>query len=859
MHVRPSAGIGIGAVTTRTPVRRQVLVVAAAALAASLALLPLAAVVRAAGPTMTARVLLGGNVRIGSWAAIAVDFVNDGPAVSGELQLTGGSQGRTRYSTPIDLPTGSRKSVTLYAQPSTFRSAFDLVLVNADGAQVAASSLKVINHDALSPLVGVVAERPQGIVPGVTAALATTTGQPAASVVALSVADLPDRVEGWQSLDRLVWQDVSFDKLSSAQLGALRGWVATGGRLVLVGGTSGSGTFAALPDELLPFRPSATVDITTKEMAALVGTLPKGATPLPAVAGTLLQGRVLARSGDLVAAASEPFGRGNVTFLGFDPTTAWLANSSVAGVVWRLAIPVSGVAQQLNPGTLGDDTQIVQALYDLPTLDLPPIELLLAVLIVYTLLIGPLNYLVLKRLDRRELAWVTMPSLVLLFSVGSYGLGQNLHGTDTVVNELSIVRGTAGTDAGRAQLFVGLFSPSRRSFDLDLNGPVLVTSPASDFQQSASQAGLDVVQGETARVRGLEVTVSALRAFRGEMPATAPLIESDLRLDGSTITGTVTNRSGRTLESPAVVIGSTLVRLDTLADGAAARVSVRLQPLAYGPPLSELLFGSLPVDDAVSARSLAVRRAMLDQLTQGAQKIPSISPAGESPYLVAFGSDPVVAVSVGTERPQSVADTLYLIDLPLRVRGGVVLGDPLVGRQVVDSTANWATDDGASLSLGDGTMTVSYQAAPLDGELKPTKLTVAMLGGGGSGDLPAPLPQPLPEAEPGAAGGTSGGTAVAGGSTSGGGASGPGGGVNAPGPDGKFGQGVPTFELFDRAAGRWVAFAQLQMGQSAVIADPGHFVDASGGLLVRFTYADPQHTGQQAYFDFEVKIEGVVQ
>jgi hypothetical protein len=49
------------------------------------------------------------------------------------------------------------------------------------------------------------------------------------------------------------------------------------------------------------------------------------------------------------------------------------------------------------------------------------------------------------------------------------------------------------------------------------------------------------------------------------------------------------------------------------------------------------------------------------------------------------------------------------------------------------------------------------------------------------------------------------------------------------------------------------------MGQSAVIDHAVKFVDASGAVLVRFSYADPQQTGQQAYFDFEVSIEGTVE
>ena len=73
--------------------------------------------------------------------------------------------------------------------------------------------------------------------------------------------DLPERVEAWGGLDRLVWQDLDSNRLTTGQLDALRGWVAGGGRLVIVGGTAGPNSLSAFPDALLPYRPTATLDI----------------------------------------------------------------------------------------------------------------------------------------------------------------------------------------------------------------------------------------------------------------------------------------------------------------------------------------------------------------------------------------------------------------------------------------------------------------------------------------------------------------------------------------------------------------------------------------------------------------------
>ena len=87
----------------------------------------------------------------------------------------------------------------------------------------------------------------------------------------LTIGDLPERAEGWGVLDRLVWQDVDSNQLKLEQLDALRRWLAAGGRLVIVGGSAGIGTLSAFPDQILPYRPTATLDIDPSSLVSLLG------------------------------------------------------------------------------------------------------------------------------------------------------------------------------------------------------------------------------------------------------------------------------------------------------------------------------------------------------------------------------------------------------------------------------------------------------------------------------------------------------------------------------------------------------------------------------------------------------------
>ena len=135
-------------------------------------------------------------------------------------------------------------------------------------------------------------------------------------------------------------------------------------------------------------------------------------------------------------------GSGVVTVIGFDPSTDWIADANVADTFWRRLIP-QRTSQGLN---LTSDGDLVNAVAQLPALALPPVGGLFAILGLYILLVGPINYLVLRRLGHREWAWATIPALIAIFAIGAYGFGASLRGSSVIVNEVALVRGAPGHD-----------------------------------------------------------------------------------------------------------------------------------------------------------------------------------------------------------------------------------------------------------------------------------------------------------------------------------------------------------------------------------------------------------------------------
>ena len=678
-----------------------------------------------------------------------------------------------------------------------------------------------------------------GVVPEVLAAVTSPNGPPA--VVPLSVADLPSRVEAWGAIDRLVWQDVESSTLNAEQLVALRAWLGAGGRLVVLGGSTGGSTLSAFADGILPYRPDGTVDVPAAELVGLVGALPDTARPVTAIGGASSRGTILARAGHRIVAAEAPVGSGSVTLVGFDPTVDWLRGGRNAEALWRRILPTAGIGS-LNPLSLGDDSQIVTALNNLPAVQLPPIEQLFVLLLAYIALVGPINYLVLRRIDRREWAWLTMPALVAVFAVASYALGASIKGTDIVVNELAVVHAAVENDRGVGQVYVGVFSPTRRQYEVQVPNGALLSNPVSQLRADAFEQPLDVITGEPSRLRNYLVGANSLRGFRAETVVSTPRIEARMTFSEGRLRGEITNRSDVALEVPAVVLGDGVAVMPTLAPGQTHAVDVAVTgESVFDKQLSQRILGVGVPTDAAAQRQLATRRAVIDQLTQYGDFGRGVSSiGGDGPMLVAWRPTPAVGVQLAGEKPNNVGETLLMWPLPMSVSGPATFPAALVRSTLISSDTADGGQQGENLQIGRGTMTVDYRPISSGGTFRVSKLAVSLNQGDGlpMGDPEGAPVQPLTKQpdqddpvgprEPAAV---------------------PGDGGMKPEFDG-----LPEVQLFDRVAGRWMEFAPFTPQVAREIANPERYVDSGGSVLVRFVNRSEQLT----FFRMQVRLEGEV-
>ena len=380
------------------------------------------------GVELQARVGFDGFIKSEYWVPVYLNVANSGPSVEGELRVTAnaGTFGdEVVYSSPISLPTQSNKRVVIYVNlPRVSTPTIELVANNGD-------VVKELTVQAPTPV-----ER-EGILYGVVSSDPgefemldrVDAGRPSVGVAFLGIEDLPETAVSWTALDVLIFNDIDTGTLSSAQREALESWIQTGGQLVVTGGPGWQKTTASLAD-LLPVSVSGSESVADlPALSDAVGEPFRDQGPYLVSTSSLRGGELLFYQDSLPLLAMQEMGRGAVFFLALDPKLAPMLDWDGSELVWGA---IASRIPNAPPwgGPFQNSYAAGTAVTSLPSLALPSAWQLILFLLAYTLLIGPVNYMILKRRNQLERAWLTIPAIIIIFSGVAYVTGFQLRGNE---------------------------------------------------------------------------------------------------------------------------------------------------------------------------------------------------------------------------------------------------------------------------------------------------------------------------------------------------------------------------------------------------------------------------------------------
>lgn len=559
---------------------------------------------------LSAEAGFGGYVKPAAWTPVRISVSNSGDGAEAEVLLTSSnSESTARSVSRVSLVRGARRTVTLYAPPGMTTLKVDVLIDGRTLATTSPSGRPLAEGDRLSLTVSEPLDAFNFLGDGRTPAGGRSY------VAQARVEQLPESGPALDAVDVIVLNNVDTSQMSTAQRNALRAWLVSGGHLIVGGGPGARLTSAGLLD-ILPAavegallnvqqpravmadfaRPNSTsltptAILTANEQAvapaAQLRLLLDDARVLASAAAQATQGAAAA-SGDFPLAVRRELGRGLLDQLAFDPAVGAWTDTNDARLARRdffAALTGGRFDVPMQLAMPKSDGFALTASRSMPVSVLPPASLIALFLGVYVFAIGPLNFLVLRRLRRLEWAWVTIPALVTAFTLVGSAMGVQTRGNDPRMHRLSVMTGDVRVAQMRTNMVSGVFAPRRLATSVAVGNTLAVPlNPPNTQTNTRNPVMLEV--SEPNRMDNVVVENNDVKSFYGVGNADAPRVAATLQFapaqpnQPARVTGEISNGSSSDFRDCVLIVGRDYQAVGDLPAGATTSADVLLQQSA---------------------------------------------------------------------------------------------------------------------------------------------------------------------------------------------------------------------------------------------------------------------------------------
>lgn len=662
-----------------------------------LGLMPLLMAAAAHGAvTWTATLGFGGTVPAQGWCPVLVDIQNDGAAAKARVTVPAESADRNPNSRremfgdrqlicsrAIELPAGGRLRCFLYV-PNTSDTSVGLT-VGPDRYHTRVFG-RTYSRNLGSPFgtIVVIGGGPQRLLqeldgqPIQPTADGDDDGHPAygplISVAHVPWSDLPDRWIGWSGVTAVVLGDRQWAGASPEARVALWQWAGLGGTLIVPGGAPAT-AYAADLREVLPLRAET---LNPQGSLAPVGRW-LGQT-LPPPTAVLAQGPLRAGSGTLCAAAGQPLvvtapvGSGEIIMTAFDYSEPLVAQWTLRADLWRRLIRdwnvTGGAYRNRTSSRLEYGAGLAQLARTMPQARRLPWRGMVLYLLIYVVLLGPVQFLVMRRRGQRW-SWLVTLGIIIFFALNAFVVGTALRGWKTVIYRISSIEARSGEPLGNGLGAVGLFSPGSGSCSFTTQ-PIVLERGGLDSLGEASS----LRQDSPWRLATGQLAMWTLQVARFDFAADLHQgLQAQAVWNGSNLKVLVSNGTVLTLRQCQVVADGRSARLEgTLAPGQSTELLYLHQGEPEKPVLTDRYFGAygpFPTPTG-KPRDLAEEAMRLGRWSAG--RTQALNAA--NPVLLAVTDDPVSPLTPTDARAQVKDITLVRVPLRATLEQGATVDVP---------------------------------------------------------------------------------------------------------------------------------------------------------------------------------------
>ena len=379
----------------------------------------------------------------------------------------------------------------------------------------------------------------------------------------------PENHKTLKIFQAIVINNFDSEKLNKKQQQALKEWIEAGGLLLVGTGPNHQNTLKGLED-INFLEVQGTKEINVDKFG--------NETPLKLIDATLKDGQEIFIEGNKeLKLYHKKLGKGHVIITGFDmglsPFANWDGKDTFINEVINRYLNNNTSNYDINKNAMMQSHWFDNIVSYLPYNLLPSVSSILIILVLFILLVGPINYFILKRIDKRELLWLTIPIIVVIFSASIYVLGFKTRLREPIANNVSIINIDDETGTAAVLTKSGIMGFKNGDWDIvfDKNSEVLLND-RRDYDVLQRFADEEIVteyyydkDNHVIFNKAGILDVESL-TINSEIELKEKII-SNIMIKNGKLVGTVNNISDINLEDMVILYGSKYEKLGSFKEG----------------------------------------------------------------------------------------------------------------------------------------------------------------------------------------------------------------------------------------------------------------------------------------------------
>ncbi|GLB59385.1 hypothetical protein [Cytobacillus sp. NCCP-133] len=549
-----------------------------------------------------------GKVKRGEGFPLLIKLENAGESFSGDLLVsyhpsynTGGA-----LTVDVELPAGTTKEYLVSIpgitedHPSMYQNIPSLTLYEGNWKNGKKVGFK--GEDTLKPKFIDMGSNVIGVLSDKYDRLKELRTLPSMSIQMIELAKegLPNESTGLETLDYILIDEYQLSQLTKQQQKAIGDWVYNGGVLIAGAAPNASQSYG----ELYSLLPMKYEKETTAAADFLQGTKSDepGFKELNFFTGPLEnESIIIMKSGDLPAALKKEFGSGTILqtafSLGDEPLSSWKGYST-----WFSSFLKHASSANTGSNPYADDYldqlywEFAEANEFFPASNFSMGQLI-GLFAGYIILIVPVLYFVLRKLDKREHSWWIIPSLAFLMAAAVFGMGAKDRLSQPQHNQMGIFKVNNG-------LLTGYQASTLLS---NKSGEYTLSMPKGKFNavvHSNNSSTFDPLRGGVMaeKVKNKEVIFPVVEYWSSKtiygkaQTEITDKFTAELTLKDKRLTGTVTNGFDYDFEEVTIWSGNEAINLGPLKKSETIQVDKATKQFLLTRPYLGTFNGAYPVN-----------------------------------------------------------------------------------------------------------------------------------------------------------------------------------------------------------------------------------------------------------------------